>query len=101
MVADTVVVREKEVAEPVLFDSANLDEVMVEKIRPFIYHIDEQDFYLIRDFFARLSKINPDQAVLLAEKIARGLAVKLGFQPGESINPVVLMRTIGALYREK
>ncbi len=101
MAADTVVVREKNTDEPVLIESFSVDQEMAERLRPAIHLVDERDFNLIRDFFARMSGLRPEAADTVAEKIARGLAGKLGLAKGETINPVAFIKTVGALYREK
>ncbi|MBU7006832.1 RDD family protein [Phosphitispora fastidiosa] len=103
MVADTIVVREKNLSEPVILDSFSVsaDTDMGEHLRAYIHLIDERDFNLIRDFFARVPKMKPEAVDAAAEKIARGLAGKLGLPKGETINPADFMKTIGSMYRER
>lgn len=101
MVADTVVIKEKEIGEPLLFDSSQADPALTVKIRPYIYLIDEQDFGLIREYFNRQSQLMSDQTAPLAGKIAHHLAKKMGLEPAEAVDPVVFLRTVGALFRER
>ena len=101
MVADTIVVREKNLSEPVIFESFSVDMEIGNRLRAYLHLVDERDFNLIRDFFARVPEMRPEAANAAAEKIARGLAGKLGLPKGETINPAVFMKTIGSMYRER
>ncbi|PKM79809.1 MAG: hypothetical protein CVU89_16450 [Firmicutes bacterium HGW-Firmicutes-14] len=101
MVADTVVIRDDQTGQPILFEAGDTDPELAEKIRPRLFMVDEKDFSLIREFFTRMPYMKPYHAAGVAEKIAGGLASKLEFQPGEIKSPIVFLKTVGALFREK
>lgn len=101
MVANTVVIREKEIAEPKVFDTTGVNPALAELIKPNIFYVSERDFNLVTNFFTRRNNLSINHANALADDIARKLALKMCIDPPQTGEPVAFLEAVGALFKEK